>query len=130
MNNPSSSGPASGGVPSSMLSGKAPIGPRILSSMTSDPDMVELIEMFVAEMPGRADAIRTAFHCSQWKALADEAHRLRGSAGGHGFNAVGVTAGTLEDLVRAQSGNEQAALDKIRAQTEELISMCLRCSMK
>lgn len=104
-------------------------GPKIKSQLTSDPDMRELIEMFVDEMPGRAQKLREVLTSQQWKELANEAHKLRGSAGGHGFGTIGVVAGGLEDLVRSNTGKEELLLEQIKSRVEELISMCERASL-
>jgi HPt (histidine-containing phosphotransfer) domain-containing protein len=103
-------------------------GPRIKSTLTNDPDMRELIVMFVDEMPGRATKLRDVLTAAKWKDLANEAHKLRGSAGGHGFGAIGNAAGSLEDLIRANMGREEQVLASIHSKVEELASMCERAA--
>lgn len=104
------------------------IGPKIKSSLSNDPDMRELIVMFVDEMPARAEKLREVLTSQQWKELANEAHKLRGSAGGHGFNTLGVVAAGLEDLVRSSTGKEEVVLAQIKARVDELVSMCQRAA--
>ncbi len=92
--------------------------------------MIELVMMFVDEMPGRADIILSSLAKKDWKHLAGEAHKLRGSAGGHGFQVVGDAAGVVEDAIRSVSGREEAALENIQQQVNELVSLCRRVSFK
>ncbi len=106
------------------------VGPPIYSDALDDPDMIELVMMFVDEMPARADVILSSFSNRDWKSLAGEAHKLRGSAGGHGFQSVGDVAGTLEDTIRSASGREEAALANIQQQVNDLINLCRRVSFK
>lgn len=105
------------------------VGPKIKSQLSHDPDMRELVEMFVEEMPARAAKLREVLTSQQWKELANEAHKLRGSAGGHGFATIGTVAGGLEDLVRNNTGKEEALLAQIRSRVDELVSMCERASV-
>jgi HPt (histidine-containing phosphotransfer) domain-containing protein len=105
------------------------LGPKIKSQLSNDPDMRELVEMFVDEMPSRAAKLREVLTSQQWKELANEAHKLRGSAGGHGFMTIGNVAAGLEDLVRSSTGKEEAVLAQIRSRVDELVSMCERASV-
>jgi HPt (histidine-containing phosphotransfer) domain-containing protein len=113
-----------------MSSMPTPKGPPIFSSMQQDPDMAELIEMFVEEMPGRANTIESALVGKDWKTLANEAHKLRGSAGGHGFDKIGTVAGVLEDAVRSAAGREEAAWNQSREQVEQLTNLCRRVAVR
>jgi HPt (histidine-containing phosphotransfer) domain-containing protein len=105
------------------------LGPKIKSQLSNDPDMRELVEMFVDEMPARAAKLREVLTSQQWKELANEAHKLRGSAGGHGFTSIGNVAAGVEDLVRSSTGKEEAMLAQIKARVDELVSMCERASV-
>lgn len=102
----------------------------IVSSLSNDADMAELIDMYVEEMGGRAQTLRTSMESGNWKALVNEAHKIRGSAGGHGFATIGATAARLEDELRRCAGNETTAVQSIKQQVDELISMCLRAKAR
>ncbi|HLP83579.1 MAG TPA: Hpt domain-containing protein [Phycisphaerales bacterium] len=106
-----------------------PTGP-IVSSMAGDADMAELIEMYVEEMGGRAQSLRTHLDAQNWKMLANEAHKIRGSAGGHGFDVIGGTAAQLEDQLRGSAGREQEVLENVKRQVDELIGLCMRAKAK
>lgn len=102
--------------------------PKIVSSLASDPDMAELIELYVAEMPQRAGLIMSAFEQHAWEQLSREAHKIRGSAGGHGFDCIGDAAGAIEDMLRASRGAEEQELERVRAGVDELINLCRRAT--
>lgn len=112
------------------MSQSSHFGPPIYSDALDDPDMVELVMMFVEEMPARANTIVASLTKKDWKNLANEAHKLRGSAGGHGFSTVGDAAGVLEDAIRSVTGREEAAIENIQQQVDELVGMCRRVSFK
>ena len=69
-------------------SGGGQAGPPLLSDFASDPDMLELVEMFVAEMPQRVAAIEKAVSDSDTASIASLAHQLKGAAGGYGFGCI------------------------------------------
>ncbi len=106
-----------------------PIRP-IISSLSTDADMAELIDMYVEEMGGRVQALQTHMESGNWKSLANEAHKIRGSAGGHGFSTIGANAARLEDELRCCAGNEGAVMQSIKQQVDELIGMCLRAKAR
>ncbi len=112
------------------MSTSLPFGPPIFSQIDNDADMAELIVMFVEEMPARAALIEQSFSGKEWKNLANEAHKLRGSAGGHGFSKLGKIAGALEDVVRDAAGLEEARVQEIRSQVEQLTSYCRRVAVR
>jgi HPt (histidine-containing phosphotransfer) domain-containing protein len=105
------------------------LGP-IVSSMASDADMAELIEMYVDEMGCRTQSLRSYMDSQNWKMLANEAHKIRGSAGGHGFEVIGGAAAQLEDNLRSAAGQEQQVVQNVKQQVDELIALCLRAKAK
>jgi HPt (histidine-containing phosphotransfer) domain-containing protein len=99
-----------------------------VSDLTNDPDMAELVALFLGEMPARARAVRDSFTARDWTVLTTAAHRLRGSAGGYGFPAIGEAAASLEDALRRERGREEAALERIAAEVDRLAAMCERAA--
>lgn len=97
-------------------------GPPIESEFKDDPDMTELVEMFVDEMSERIDAMEAAFASSDWDALKTVAHQLKGASGGYGFDTVGEAAATLEGTLKASSSDT----DAIKSELEALTSLCRR----
>ncbi len=102
----------------------------IISSLHDDADMAELIDMYVDEMGGRAQSLRNHLEAGNWKQLANEAHKIRGSAGGHGFDSIGGNAAHLEDELRRCVGNEATIMQSTKQQVDELVSMCLRAKAR
>jgi len=96
-------------------------GQPILSEFANEPDMAELVNSFVSELPEKVQAVRAAYESRDLATLAMLAHRLKGAAGGYGFPMVTDAAAALESSVKA--GPDPAAL---REQVEALIDLCAR----
>ncbi len=94
----------------------------ICSQYGDDPDMIEIVEMFVRELPQRVRALRDAYEDDNRGALRTLSHQLKGSAPGYGFPSIGEVAGRLEATLR-ESGVEG---DAVRGQLEDLIALCER----
>eukprot|EP00913_Durusdinium_trenchii_P006054 g5666.t1 len=73
-----------------------PADEPLVSEFASDPDMIEIVEYFVEELPKRVQAIRSAATDSDVQSLRTLAHQLKGAAPGYGFAAIGDAAGVLE----------------------------------
>jgi len=91
----------------------------LISSFADDEDMLELVEMFVEELPSRAKSIETALSRHDLATLKSLAHQLKGAAGGYGFPAITDVAQELEESCKMQ-----ADLEKLTAQTQQIIAMC------
>ena len=103
----------------------------IISTFADDPDMQELVALFVDEMPTRIAAVEKAHHTGDLKLLARLAHQLKGSAPGYGFDAVGESAGSLEASLHDAENDASVAgdiKDQIDELTSELLSVCKRVS--
>jgi len=96
----------------------------IRSEFASDPDMVELIEYFVSELPERAAAINDCVRQERWDELRRIAHQLKGASGGYGFSPLGEAAAALERDIDAE-----AELEALRRDAERLIALCGRASV-
>jgi len=106
----------------------APSAP-VVSEFASDPDMTELIAMFVEEMPDKVRLLQTHFQSRELADLQRVAHQLKGAGGGYGFSVVSTAAGRLEDsvkAVRASAPTPETHLAAIRAEVDSLISLCQR----
>lgn len=105
------------------------IGP-IKSQFSNDPDMREIVELFVQEMPERIEAINTLWRDQQLNELRRAAHQLKGAGGGYGFPTVGQAAARLEQsLMALEHGSAKASIDTLRTQFEELVSLCRAVTM-
>ena len=91
------------------------------SPLGSDPDLAEIVALFVEEMPGRVSHLRGQFACANWDELARLAHQLKGAAGSYGFDQITPFAARLEKAIC--NGEPQVS---VRAALEELVEACGR----
>jgi HPt (histidine-containing phosphotransfer) domain-containing protein len=99
----------------------------LFSDFASDPEMKELIEMFVSELPDRIEALSKAWNESEFELVGRLAHQLKGAGGGYGFPVIGEAAGRLEQRVR-EAGQDAAG--SIGNGIGELAELCRRASSK
>lgn len=103
--------------------------PPLFSEFANDPDMQELVEMFVSELPERVDGIVSAFDGHKIDDLKRMAHQLKGAGGGYGFPTIGEAAGNLESsLGRLDDRGEASNVEQITSQVNELVKLCNRAS--
>ncbi|MFO7901134.1 MAG: Hpt domain-containing protein [Pirellulaceae bacterium] len=95
--------------------------PLIYSSLGDDPDLCELVEMFVEEMPDRIRALKEHADEQDWNQLARTAHQLKGAAGSYGFDQLTPCARDLELLAR-----DGTAEQEIRDALNKVIDLCNR----
>jgi histidine phosphotransfer protein HptB len=93
----------------------------LYSSLGGDPDLDELVAMFVAEMPERVATLLAHLGAGNWDALRRAAHQLKGSAGSYGFGPITPSAAGVENAIR-----DGAAEDTIREAVESLVYLCNR----
>ena len=72
----------------------------LVSSFADDQDIAELIDVYVAELPDRLQAIQGAQQRDDLVELALHAHRLKGSGGSHGFDLLTEVAAEVEHAAR------------------------------
>lgn len=101
------------------------------SLLANDPEMADLAELFVSELPERVEQIRKAESEREWQRLKTLSHQLRGSAGGYGFPTIGAAAGHLEEVLRSVScaPSAEADLSQVHQQVVELMELCRRAMM-
>lgn len=103
---------------------------QLRSTYADDPDMREIVEAFVGEMPDRLAALERAWSEQQLDEVRRLAHQLKGASGGYGFQSVGAAAADLErTLVEMGRGSAGASVASLRREFESLIAMCRRVSM-
>lgn len=112
----------------------------VVSKYANDPDMAELVELFVAELPTRVKAMQDALDRRQVDSLKRSAHQLKGAGGGYGFASIGAAAGRLESLLvslsttnptpDAMAAWSPSDLEGVRRELEELIDLCRRASIR
>ena len=94
----------------------------LYSSLGGDPDLAEIVEMFVDEMADRIDAMLSSLESGELESLRRTVHQLKGAAGSHGFEPVSEVAGRVEDAIRAAD-----PLESIRDGVEQLVDLCRSC---
>ncbi len=97
----------------------AETGQTLFSTLAEDPDLAEIVEMFVDEMPDRVENILNCLQSEDWDGLRRASHQLKGAAGSYGFPTITPCAGVLESAVR-----QTLPEDEIRKAVDELVSMC------
>ncbi len=101
----------------------APPGEPLYSEYASDPDMADLVEMFVSEMPDRIQSIQKAAQDADLNALAKLSHQLKGAAGGYGFTPITEAAAEVEKQVKAEK-----QLEDIERSLSQLLTLCRRAT--
>ena len=87
----------------------------IHSRFASDPEMREIVALFVAELPARLGELHKAWRTGDLDRIRIMAHQLKGAGGGYGFPELSTLAGELEAAIRTP-GAPIADLDaRIRA---------------
>ncbi len=100
----------------------------IRSTLANDPEMAELVAMFVADLSQRREAIQSALEGQRVDDLRRLAHQLRGCSASYGLKPIGEAAAKVEDAIKAMTGDAGAQLTRIRGEVDELIEMCDRAA--
>jgi CheY-like chemotaxis protein len=95
--------------------------PMIVSTFQDDPEMAELVEMFVGSLPERVTALENTHAAGDLADLARTAHQLKGAGGGYGFLQITEAAERLETALHAQVPAAQV-LEALRQLVEVLRS--------
>jgi histidine phosphotransfer protein HptB len=93
----------------------------LYSSLGTDPDLGEIVELFVEEMPGRIQVLVDQYNSADWDGLRRTAHQLKGAAGSYGFSDISPMAARLEHALSVDEPEQ-----KIRNTIEQLIDACGR----
>jgi HPt (histidine-containing phosphotransfer) domain-containing protein len=93
----------------------------VYSTEADDPDLIEMIELFVGEMPDRIATLEAHARNRDWLKLAQATHQLKGAAGSYGFDILTPYAAKL--LTEA---NEAKQEDRILAALDDLANLCRR----
>jgi len=93
----------------------------LYSSLAHDPDMAELLGMFVDDLPDRVQMLLDQLQASDSEGLWRTAHQLSGAAGSYGFQEITVEAASLEGALR-----EGRPEQEIAAAVNSLVDLCRR----
>ena len=95
----------------------------IQSEFVGDPDMADVIEEFIARLPGTMTAMAESLERSGHEDLRRLAHQLKGAGGGYGYPSLTEQASKLEDATKAADVEaERLALNKLMALTRSVIA--------
>ena len=93
----------------------------LYSTMGDDPDVADLVETFVDEVPNRVARIVDCLQRQDWDALGFAAHQFNGAAGSYGFTQVTPALARLESLAKGGADGAQT-----RQAVEEVVELCGR----
>jgi len=105
-------------------------GPRpIISEFATDPEMSELVQLFLSELPARITALESAWRERRVQNVSRIAHQLKGACSGYGFPDLGSAAAVLENRLRSMGESEaEAALENASGEFKVLIDLCARAT--
>lgn len=92
---------------------------EIYSELGNDPDLRDLIEMFVQEMPYRTAVYEELLTAGNLEELRRAVHQLKGAAGSYGFPVITEAAAAVELAIR-----NEAQYEEIRQNLDRLIQLC------
>ena len=95
--------------------------PALYSTLASDPDLGELVDLFVSELPERVNRLQSAVDEADFDALGRFAHQLKGAAGSYGFEQLTPALKKLELLAR-----EHRSLESVKSGLAEVRVLCQR----
>jgi HPt (histidine-containing phosphotransfer) domain-containing protein len=98
-----------------------PLSAPLYSTFGDDPDLGELVDMFVEEMPGRIETLLQLYNSADKDGLKRFAHQLKGSAGSYGFGQLTPTSARLEQSLKTNEPEEV-----IKQAVDELLDLCGR----
>lgn len=97
------------------------------SQFADDPDMADLVGIFVTELPSRVEGVVTAYRSGDVESLRRIAHQLKGAAGGYGFPTVGDAAAKVEKALKT-STDPAGQLSQMTEDVRALVDLCWRAS--
>lgn len=100
-----------------MIDATATIG----STLSVDPELVELVELFLSEVPGRLGTMSDAFEQQNWSELRRAAHQWKGAGGSYGYPQLSAAAALLENACASARPK-----DEIKQRLDELVDLCGR----
>jgi HPt (histidine-containing phosphotransfer) domain-containing protein len=94
----------------------------IRSVYESDPDMLEIVREFAAELPARVAKLEAHLSAGELRELQTLAHQLKGAGGGYGFPLITELAASLESALK-QGADAPVVKDRAIALCETLRSV-------
>jgi len=91
-----------------------------------DPDLADIVTLFVQEMPERIEELRAAADAGDVDAAVRLAHQLKGAAGGYGFEPLGEVAARVEHALQQAAADGSPDAELVRGLARPLIEACGR----
>lgn len=101
------------------------------SEFAGDPEMREILELFVQEMPARITELEASWANGELDKVGRLAHQLKGAGGGYGFPVISDAAAALEQSIKGLDGAPTGAvLASMKEQVDALVDLCRRASAR
>ena len=82
-----------------MSNPQSPSPAKLVSQLIiDDPEMIDIVEEFVAELPSRISELSDAHRRLDWEQLRTCAHRLKGAGGSYGYPRLSQVAASMEAI--------------------------------
>lgn len=98
----------------------------LFSVYENDPDVGEIVAVFVAEMPDRKAGLVRAVDAGDATEAARIAHQLKGASAGYGFGPLGVIAAAAEHALKDLQESGSPDPSAVHAAAATLIEACDR----
>ena len=94
----------------------------VYSIYGSDPNLGELVAIFVHELPQRLETLRSHAEVADWESVARVAHQLNELGSNYGFARLSTLAARLEHCCTTDmsTGETHKALDRLAEHCERV----------
>lgn len=97
--------------------------PIVSSLLEEEPDLIDLVESFIAKLPGIVGGLREAMLKGDWEYLKHHSHDLKAVGGGLGFPQITKVAAKIEFAMAKKNIQEvDTLLDELDALTKRIVS--------
>jgi HPt (histidine-containing phosphotransfer) domain-containing protein len=104
---------------------------ELRSDFATDPDMREILEIFVREMPTRVGELLGSWERQELEKVGRLAHQLKGAGGGYGFGVISDAAAALERSVATlRAAPTGTMIEEAKAQVDRLADLCKRVTAR
>ncbi len=90
----------------------------LISSLADEPELVQVLDIFIEMLPEMIDSIGAAWRKSDMETLKRQIHELKGAGGSAGFPIVMEHAAQVENTVAT------GQVDQLARTVEELLGLC------
>jgi HPt (histidine-containing phosphotransfer) domain-containing protein len=90
----------------------------LISSLADDPELVQVLDIFIETLPEMLDSIRAAWRQINMKTLKRHIHELKGAGGSAGFPIV------MQHVAHVENTVATGQADQLAQTVEELLGLC------